>query len=107
MSPEENPVVATGTGKKQRLSRENVLSAALALVNSDGLDALTIRRLGQELGRDRMSLYRYAANRAALLDGVSELVLNNWPSFRTTRTGRPNCGALATTYASWRSGTLT
>src|SRR6476661_7923498 len=35
-----------------------------------------MRRLGQELGRDPMSLYRYAQNRAALLDGVTELVLN-------------------------------
>jgi AcrR family transcriptional regulator len=61
---------------KTRLSRELVLSTALELVDAEGLDALTMRRLGQELGRDPMSLYRYAANRAALLDGVSELVLN-------------------------------
>ncbi|MEN3344397.1 MAG: hypothetical protein V7635_973 [Arthrobacter sp.] len=75
MSPAENPVPASAAGKKKRLSRELVLSAALALVDSEGLEALTMRRLGQELGRDPMSLYRYAANRAALLDGVSELVL--------------------------------
>ncbi len=68
------PSPAAGT--KKRLSRELVLSAALALVDSEGLDALTMRRLGQELGRDPMGLYRYAANRAELLDGVSELVLN-------------------------------
>jgi AcrR family transcriptional regulator len=73
MSPAENPVPAHA--RKKRLSRELVLSAALALVDSEGLEALTMRRLGQELGRDPMSLYRYAANRAALLDGVSELVL--------------------------------
>jgi AcrR family transcriptional regulator len=79
MSPAENPVPAAG--KKKRLSRELVLSAALTLVDSDGLDALTMRRLGQELGRDPMSLYRYAANRAALLDGVSELVLNELAIF--------------------------
>jgi hypothetical protein len=40
-----------------------------------------MRRLGQELGRDPMSLYRYAANRAALLDGVTELVLNELAIF--------------------------
>ncbi|MCU1434594.1 MAG: TetR family transcriptional regulator [Pseudarthrobacter sp.] len=62
-------------GEKPRLSRELVLSTALALVDAEGLDALTMRRLGQELGRDPMSLYRYASNRAALLDGVTELVL--------------------------------
>lgn len=34
-----------------------------------------MRRLGQELGRDPMALYRHAKNRAALLDAVTELVL--------------------------------
>lgn len=63
-------------GRKGRLSRELVLDKALELVDAEGLDALTMRRLGQELGRDPMSLYRYAENRAALLDGVAELVLN-------------------------------
>ncbi|MDP9986930.1 MULTISPECIES: TetR/AcrR family transcriptional regulator C-terminal domain-containing protein [Arthrobacter] len=61
---------------KTRLSRDVVLTKALELVDAEGLEALTMRRLGQELGRDPMSLYRYAENRAALLDGVSELVLN-------------------------------
>lgn len=61
---------------KDRLSREVVITAALRLVDSEGLDALTMRRLGQELGRDPMALYRYAANRAALLDGVTELVID-------------------------------
>ena len=76
MSPAESSVHSSAAGKKKRLSRELVLSAALALVDSEGLSALTMRRLGRELGRDPMSLYRYTANRAVLLDGVSELVLN-------------------------------
>ncbi|GAB5078888.1 TetR/AcrR family transcriptional regulator C-terminal domain-containing protein [Arthrobacter sp. AD-310] len=62
--------------RRGRLSRELVLTKALELVDAEGLDALTMRRLGQELNRDPMSLYRYAENRAALLDGVAELVLN-------------------------------
>jgi AcrR family transcriptional regulator len=66
---------------KPRLTRELVLSAALELVDAEGLDALTMRRLGQVLGRDPMSLYRYAENRAALLDGVSEMVLNELAIF--------------------------
>jgi AcrR family transcriptional regulator len=69
------------SGARTRLSREIVLTTALALVDSEGLDALTMRRLGHELGRDPMSLYRYAANRAALLDGVTELVLNELAIF--------------------------
>jgi AcrR family transcriptional regulator len=81
MSPAENQVPSPGPEAKKRLSRELVLSAALTLVDAEGLDALTMRRLGQELGRDPMSLYRYAENRAALLDGVSELVLNELAIF--------------------------
>jgi AcrR family transcriptional regulator len=53
-----------------------VLTAALALVDAEGLEALTMRRLGKELGRDPMGLYRHAENRAALLDGITELVLD-------------------------------
>ena len=60
---------------RARLSRDIVLQAALRFVDEEGLDALTMRRLGQELGRDPMALYRYASSRAELLDGVAELVL--------------------------------
>jgi AcrR family transcriptional regulator len=74
-----SPKSAPAADRKARLSRELVLATALLLVDAEGLDALTMRRLGQELGRDPMSLYRYAENRAALLDGVSELVLNELP----------------------------
>jgi AcrR family transcriptional regulator len=68
-----------GRDRKERLSRDLVLAKALEVVDAEGLEALTMRRLGQELGRDPMSLYRYAENRAALLDGVTELVLNDLP----------------------------
>jgi AcrR family transcriptional regulator len=68
-------------GQKPRLSKEVVLASALELVDSAGLEALTMRRLGQELNCDPMSLYRYAENRAALLDGVSELVLDELEIF--------------------------
>ncbi|MGB8383759.1 MAG: TetR/AcrR family transcriptional regulator C-terminal domain-containing protein [Dermatophilaceae bacterium] len=57
------------------LSRHRVLKAALQVVDTEGLGALTMRRLGRQLDRDPMALYRYAANREALLDGVAELVL--------------------------------
>ena len=63
------------TPTRIRLTRQRVLDAALALVDSDGADALTMRRLGQTLDCDPMALYRYAESRAALLDGVAETVL--------------------------------
>src|SRR5688500_1662255 len=82
MSPsKKSPQSGRSPGGKQPLSRELVLSTALELVDSEGLDALTMRRLGQQLDRDPMSLYRYATNRAALLDGVTELVLDELAIF--------------------------
>ena len=57
------------------LSRALVLSTALDIVDRDGVAGLSMRRLGSALDRDPMSLYRYAASKAALLDGVAELVL--------------------------------
>ena len=76
MAPATKTLVEAAPGRKQALNRELVLSAALALVDAEGLDALTMRRLGQELGRDPMGLYRYAKSRTELLDGITELVLN-------------------------------
>lgn len=58
------------------MSRDLVLTTALAIIDQDGIDALSMRRLGQAIGRDPMSLYRYAANKTDLLDGVAELVLD-------------------------------
>lgn len=63
-------------GRRPRLSREGIFAAALRVVDEHGLDALTMRRLGKELDRDPMSLYRHAIDRAALLDGVAEFVLD-------------------------------
>jgi AcrR family transcriptional regulator len=61
---------------KHRVSREDVLRAALALIDADGVEALSMRRLGRALGRDPMRLYRHAASKDALLDAVVELVLS-------------------------------
>ncbi|WLQ07082.1 TetR/AcrR family transcriptional regulator C-terminal domain-containing protein [Arthrobacter oryzae] len=69
------------TDSRRRLNREVVLEKALELVDAEGLEALSMRRLGQALDRDPMGLYRYAANRADLLDGITELVLNELAIF--------------------------
>lgn len=57
------------------ITRELLLRTALEIVDRDGAEHLTMRRLGQALDRDPMSLYRYAPNKAAVLDGVAEIVL--------------------------------
>ena len=63
---------ANGSGK---ITREVVLAAALEIIDADGAEALSMRRLARALDRDPMILYRHAPNKAALLDGVAETVL--------------------------------
>ena len=58
-----------------RVTRELVLATALELIDRDGVEALSMRRLAAALGRDPMILYRHAPGKAALLDGVVETVL--------------------------------
>ncbi|MGX1365936.1 AcrR family transcriptional regulator [Streptomyces canus] len=63
---------AADRGRYGRLSRERVLAGALELVDREGLSALSMRRLGAELGVEAMALYRYAAGKDDLLDGLVE-----------------------------------
>ncbi len=59
------------------ISRDQVLRAALAIIDLEGVESLSMRRLGRALGRDPMAVYRYADTKTALLDGVVELVLGD------------------------------
>jgi AcrR family transcriptional regulator len=68
MSP-PSPAVA-----RTPLSRDRVLRAAVALAGAGGIEALTMRRLGQELGVEAMSLYKHVANKEDLLDGMVDVV---------------------------------
>ena len=58
-----------------KITRDAVLAAALEIIDRDGADALTMRRLARALNRDPMILYRHAPNKAALLDGIAETIL--------------------------------
>jgi AcrR family transcriptional regulator len=60
------------------LSRDRVLRTALELADGSGVEAVTMRRLGDELGFEAMSLYRHVANKKDLLDGMLDLVLAEW-----------------------------
>lgn len=63
------------TGTRESLTNERVLAAALQIVDRDGLDKLSMRRLGAELGVDPMAIYYYIPNKAALLDGLIEAIM--------------------------------
>ena len=58
------------------LSRERVLRAALALADTGGIDSLSMRKLGEELGVEAMSLYNHVANKDDILDGIVDLVFS-------------------------------
>lgn len=62
-------------GRRANLSRTRVLEGAVVLVERDGADALTMRRLGDELGVEAMSIYNHVPSRDALLDGIGELLM--------------------------------
>jgi TetR/AcrR family tetracycline transcriptional repressor len=62
------------TGRRP-LSRRRILEAAVRIVDGEGLEALSMRRLGAELGVEAMSLYNHVPNKEALLDGMVELLL--------------------------------
>jgi AcrR family transcriptional regulator len=57
------------------LSRERVLSTAVALADRDGVEAASMRKIAQELGVVPMALYRHVANKDELLDGMIDVVV--------------------------------
>ena len=63
------------TRPSKPLSRERILQAALDILDREGLEALSMRRLGEALGVEAMSLYNHVPNKSALLDGIQEQLL--------------------------------
>lgn len=60
---------------RRRLTRQRILRAALNLIDREGLDALSMRKLGATLGVEGMALYRHVGSKQRLLEGVVELLL--------------------------------
>src|SRR3954470_7479520 len=68
-----NPRTASS---RERLSRERVLRAALAIADSGGLASLTIRSLAEELGAKPMSVYYHVSNKGEILDALVDIVFD-------------------------------
>jgi AcrR family transcriptional regulator len=70
-------VIQAGTDSEPRtpLSRERVLRAAIDLADRGGVEALSMRKLGHELGVDAMALYRHVRGKDDLLDGAAEVIV--------------------------------
>lgn len=58
------------------LSRERVLDAAIKLADQGGLESLSMRKLGQELGVEAMAVYYHFANKGEVIDGIVDIVFS-------------------------------
>jgi AcrR family transcriptional regulator len=61
------------------LRRQRVIDAALRIADADGIDALSMRRLGQELDVEAMSLYKHVAGKEEILDALVDAVMAEVP----------------------------
>jgi TetR/AcrR family tetracycline transcriptional repressor len=66
----QHPPLSVADQARPALSRDRIVATAIDFVDRRGLTALTMRRLGAELGVEAMSLYRYVNGREDLLEGI-------------------------------------
>jgi TetR/AcrR family transcriptional regulator, tetracycline repressor protein len=79
VKPDPQAPASAGRGRLGRppvLSREAILTSALRIVDERGLEGLTMRRLGANLGVDPMAIYHHVPDKAALFDGLVERVFS-------------------------------
>ncbi|WP_406287969.1 TetR/AcrR family transcriptional regulator [Embleya sp. NBC_00896] len=88
--PTSEPVSRRTRPAKAALSADALVSAALAILDADGLDAVTMRRVAQALDTGPASLYVYVANRNELLALVYDRVLGEIPLPAVGPVGAPN-----------------
>jgi len=69
---------AAETARREPLTRARILEAATRVMDADGLEAVTMRRLGRELGVEAMSLYNHVPSKEALLSGILETVMGEF-----------------------------
>ncbi len=66
---------ARGRSRRQPLTRERILRTAIDLADRDGIESLSMRKLGHELGVEAMSLYNHVSSKEDLLDGFADIVI--------------------------------
>jgi len=70
---------ATGeTRHREPLTRDRIIEAALRVMDEEGLEAVTMRRIGRELGVEAMSLYNHVEDKDDILEGVTDRVMNQF-----------------------------
>jgi AcrR family transcriptional regulator len=72
------PVARKRSARRAPLTRERILRSALELADTRGIEAVSMRRLGEVLHVEAMSLYRYVAGKEDVLDGLADLVASEF-----------------------------
>ena len=72
---DKDPSGADGEPDTGQITRPLILKTALTIIDRHGADGLSMRRLSDAVGRDPTVVYRHVPNKAAVLDGVAEIVL--------------------------------
>jgi AcrR family transcriptional regulator len=70
--------VTEETRHREPLTRDRIIEAALRVMDAEGLEAVTMRRIGRELGVEAMSLYNHVADKDDILEGITERVMNEF-----------------------------
>jgi AcrR family transcriptional regulator len=74
-SPEPIWARAEPGARKPRYTREQIAAAALAVADSEGIEAVSMRRVAQELGAGTMTLYHYVRTKSDLLDLMGDTIM--------------------------------
>src|SRR5690349_13754357 len=93
---DESDAAAVG---RETLTRARIIETAVAFVDASGLAALTMRRLGKQLGVEAMSLYRYVNGREDLLEGIVDRLVTGLQLGPGDQLLRPTSGWQA--YLQW------
>jgi AcrR family transcriptional regulator len=64
--------------RREPLTRQRIIRAALHIMDDEGLEAVTMRRIGRELGVEAMSLYNHVEGKDDILDSICEEVLSDF-----------------------------
>ena len=105
--PTDDTAPIADAARDGKTTRGVVLAAALEIIDRDGAGGPSMRRLACAVNRDPMVLYRHAPNKAALLDGVAEIVLAQLKVDPADPTGPRSCAPSPGTTAGWRWPTRT
>src|SRR5512134_389303 len=86
---------AAARPRREPLTRERVIEAALRIMDAEGLEAVTMRRIGRELGVEAMSLYNHVRDKDDILDGISDAVMSQFEMPSATKDWSKDARAMA------------